>query len=195
MTPPGRVLGAPSPEGETPAGLLHRALAVQAGRAVQPMRGKPADPRPATPVPPGLGTLVPASHQEGDHGGLPRPPRHAQCRTQSANTPRTRHLPPERTSAPAGREHRGAAEHLNRPSGLLGPRARKRARAVLRGPRCSNAPGLPGRRTSPPSRFVSGRRVDLSGRTADVHAGSAVSPSSQPVPPRLVHRSVHKSDY
>ena len=76
---------------------------------------------------------------------LPGPPRHAQCRTQPANTPRTRHLPPEQTSAPAGRKHRGAAEHLNRPSGLLGPRARKRACAVLRGPRCSNAPGLPGR--------------------------------------------------
>ena len=29
---------------ETPAGLLHRAPAVQAGRAVQPLRGKPADP-------------------------------------------------------------------------------------------------------------------------------------------------------
>ena len=46
--------------------------------------------------------------------------------------------------APAGGKHRGAADNLNRPSGLLGPRARERACAVLRGPRCSNAPGLPG---------------------------------------------------
>jgi PHP domain len=33
---------------------------------------------------------------------------------------------------------------MNRPCGLLGPCARERACAVLRGPRCSNAPGLPG---------------------------------------------------
>src|SRR5271157_3333978 len=56
----------------------------------------------------------------------------------------TRHLPTDETSAPAGREHRVAAEDLNRPRGLLGPCARERACTVLRGPRCSNAPGLPG---------------------------------------------------
>ena len=59
------------------------------------------------------------------------PPRHAQCRTQPANTPRTRHLPPEQTSAPAAGKHHGAAEDLNRPSGLLGPRARE---TCMRGP-------------------------------------------------------------
>src|SRR6266550_8275398 len=128
------------------------------------MRGEPADPRPATPVPPGLGTLVPAGHQEGDHGGLPRSPRHAQGRTQPANTPRTRHLPPEQTSAPTAGKHHGAAEDLNRPGGLLGPRARKRACAVLRGPRCSNAPGLPGRRASPTSRRISLTRQSLAER-------------------------------
>ena len=135
--------GRTPPEGETPAGLLHRAPAVQAGRAVQPVRGEPADPRPASPVPPGLGTLVPVGHQEGDQGGLPGPPRHAQCRTQQPNTPRTRHLPPEQASAPAGGKHPAAADDLNRPSGLLGPCARERACPVLRGPRCSNAPGYP----------------------------------------------------
>jgi RNA-directed DNA polymerase len=139
----GRVLGATPPEGQAPAGLLHRAPAIQAGRAVQPVRGEPADPRPATPVPPGLGTLVPVGHQAGDQGGLPGPPRHAQRRTQQENTPRTRHLPPEQT-APVSGKHHGAADDLNRPSGLLGPCARERACAVLRGPRCSNAPGLPG---------------------------------------------------
>src|SRR5229473_2538031 len=50
----------------------------------------PADPRPAPPVPPGLGTLVPVGHQEGDRGGLPGPPRHAQRRTKQPDTPRTR---------------------------------------------------------------------------------------------------------
>src|SRR5450756_3101775 len=85
------------------------------------MRGEPALPRPASPVPPGLGTLVPAGHQEGDQGGLPGPPRHAQRRTQPQNTPRTRHLPPEQATAPAGGEHRAAADNLNRPSGLPGP--------------------------------------------------------------------------
>jgi Group II intron, maturase-specific domain len=103
--------------------------------------GKPADPRPATP---GLGALVLAGHQKGDHGGLSSPPRYAQCRTRQPNTPRTRHLPPEQTTVPNGGKHRAAADDLNRPSGLLGPRARERACAVLRGPRCSNAPGLPG---------------------------------------------------
>ena len=48
------------------------------------------------------------------------------------------------TTAPDGGKHRAAADDLNRPSGLLGPRARGVACAVLRGPRCSNAPGLPG---------------------------------------------------
>jgi len=76
------------------------------------MRGEPALPRPASPVPPGLGTLVPAGHQEGDQGGLPGPPRHAQRRTQPQNTPRTRHLPPEQATAPAGGEHRAAADNL-----------------------------------------------------------------------------------
>ena len=38
-----------------------------------------------------------------------------------------------------------------------------------------------------------GRRADLGGRTAGVHTWSAVSPSSQPVPPCLVHKYVHKS--
>src|SRR6266581_2220069 len=107
--------------------------------------GKPADPRPAPPVPPGLGTLAPVGHQTGDQGGLPGPPRHAQRRTQQPDTPRTRHLPPGETSVPAGREHRAVAEDLNRPGGLPGPCARERACTVLRGPRCSNAPGLPGR--------------------------------------------------
>ena len=68
------LLGAAPSEGQTPARLPHRAPAVQAGRAVQSVRGEPAYPRPAPPVPPGLGTLVPAGHQEGDHGGLPGPP-------------------------------------------------------------------------------------------------------------------------
>jgi len=95
------------------------------------MRGKPADPRPAPPVPPGLGTLVPAGHQEGDHGGLPGPPRHAQRRTRQPDTPRTRHLPPDETSAPAAGEHRAAADDLNRPSGLPGPRA---VMSGMRGP-------------------------------------------------------------
>ena len=113
----------PAAAGWSGAGFLHRAPAIQAGRAVQPVRGKPAAPRPASPVPPGLGTLVPMGHQEGDHGGLPGPPRHAHRRTQQTDTPRTRHLPPGETSVPAGGKHRIAADDLNRPSGLLGPRA------------------------------------------------------------------------
>jgi hypothetical protein len=40
-----------------------------------------------------------------------------------------------------GRIFKAVQEVLNRPSGLLGPYARERACAVLRGPRCSNAPG------------------------------------------------------
>ena len=43
--------GRKSPEGPAPAGLLHRAPAVQAGWAVQPLRGEPADPGPASAVP------------------------------------------------------------------------------------------------------------------------------------------------
>jgi hypothetical protein len=111
---------------------------------VPPLRGEPADPRPASAIAPGLGTLVPSGHQAGDQGGLPGPPRHAQRRTQQPDTPRTRHLPPEQKPAPDSEKHRDAADELNRPSGLPGPRARERACAVLRGPRCSNAPGLPG---------------------------------------------------
>src|ERR1019366_4308806 len=45
----GRQQGATPPEGETPAGLLYRAPAVQAGRAVQPLRGEAADPCQASP--------------------------------------------------------------------------------------------------------------------------------------------------
>src|SRR5450631_1290506 len=37
-------------------------------------------------------------------------------------------------------------------NGLLGPRARERACVVLRGPRCSNAPGLPGKSPNRPPR-------------------------------------------
>jgi hypothetical protein len=91
---PGRVLGTPPPEGETPARPFRRAPAVQAGRAVQRMRGKPAHTRPATPVPRRLGTLVPADHQDGDHGGLPDRPRPASRRERYPGTPHTRHLPP-----------------------------------------------------------------------------------------------------
>ena len=98
---------------------------------MQPVRGEPADPRPASPVPPGLGTLVPVGHQEGDRGGLPGPPRHA----RAARSKRTHlvHATCHRseTSAPAGGKHRDAADDLNRPSGLLGPRARI---TCMRGP-------------------------------------------------------------
>ena len=97
------------------------------------------------PSPPGLGTLVPAGHQEGDHGGLPGPPRHAQRRTQQPDTPRTRHLPPEQKPAPDGEKHRNAADKLNRPSGLPGPRARERACAVLRGLGAAMHRGYPAR--------------------------------------------------
>jgi RNA-directed DNA polymerase len=71
---PGRVLGATPPEGPAPAGLLHRAPANQAGRAVHLVRGEPADKGPASPGPRGLGTLVPPAHPAGDHGGHPGPP-------------------------------------------------------------------------------------------------------------------------
>ena len=73
-----RILGATSPEGQTPTGLLHRAPAVQTGRTVHPVRGEPADPRPATPDPRGLGMVVSVGDEEGDQGGLPGPPHHAQ---------------------------------------------------------------------------------------------------------------------
>jgi hypothetical protein len=138
------------------------------------MRGEPADPRPASPVPRGLGTLVPPGHQAGNQGGLPGPPRHAQCRAQQPNTPRTRHLPPEQKPAPDGGKHRDAADELNRPSGLPGPRARERACAVLRGPRCSNAPGLPGNPLARSPRSISRLRACWA-----VHApvGCAVTPS------------------
>ena len=53
---------------------------------------------------------------------------------------------PEQANAPAGGQHRDAADDLNRPSGLPGPRARERACVVLRGPRHGNVPGLPGDR-------------------------------------------------
>jgi hypothetical protein len=86
MTRPGRVLGAASPEGDTPAGFLYRAPAVQAGPAVQPMRGKLAAPRPAPKSPQSWEHWFLWVTQEGDRGGLPGPPRHAQRRTQQQNT-------------------------------------------------------------------------------------------------------------
>ena len=67
-----------TPQKVKPPGLLHRAPAIQAGRAVQPSGENLL--HPDQPPSPGLGTLVPVGHQEGDHGGLPGPPRHAQRR-------------------------------------------------------------------------------------------------------------------
>src|SRR6266700_2092566 len=89
-------------------------------------------------------SLVPAGHQEGDRGGLPGPPRHPRRRSKPKDTPRARHLWPEETPTPASGRHRDAADGLSRPSGLLGPCARERACAVLRGPRHRKVPGLPG---------------------------------------------------
>src|SRR6266849_6499339 len=58
-------------------------------------------------------------HPESDHQAQPGRPRAR--RRAGRNSPRTRHLPPEQASAPAGGKHRAAADDLNRPSGLLGP--------------------------------------------------------------------------
>src|SRR5690349_11920175 len=87
--------------------------------------------------------VVSMGDEEGDQGGLPGPLPHVQCATRQPDTPRTRHLQPYAPSCADGDEHRVTTD-MNRPRGLLGPCARERACAVLRGPRCSNAPGLPG---------------------------------------------------
>ena len=80
-----------------------------------------AHPRPATPVPPGLGTLVPAGRPKGDHGGPPGAPRPASRRERYPDPPGTRHLPAAAVRVAEGRWRRIAAKHLNRPCGLLGP--------------------------------------------------------------------------
>jgi len=49
------------------------------------------------------------------------------------------------------------------------------------------------RHSSPPSRTVSSRRVDLDRPAAWSRPRPSASPPSQPVPPRLVHKCVHKS--
>ena len=123
-----------------PAGLLHRAPADQAGRAVPAMRGPPADPRPAAPVPRAVGTLVAAGHQEGDqadylvHHDGPAP---------HENRTHLVHATCHRGTRPGGEEPEHAQPEP--PSGLAWAACRENvARAVLRGPRCSNAPGLPG---------------------------------------------------
>jgi len=77
---------------------------------------KPAHSRPAASVSRRLGTLVPAGHQEGDHGELPgrlQPARHH--RTQEPDTPRTRDLPAAAVARRDSRKHRATtARHLNR---------------------------------------------------------------------------------
>ncbi len=119
---PDPVLGATPTQGQTPTGLRHRAPAVQAGRAVPPVRGRPADLRGPTPDPPRLGMVVPLGNQKGDHGGLPRLPRRARHVTRSTNTPRTCPLLPEEEPCPGRGEHRVVeADVPNRPRGLLGP--------------------------------------------------------------------------
>ena len=63
------------------------------------------------------------------HHDTPRAARSNRTHLVHATCQRTKHPPRP------GRKHRAAAEDLNRPSGLLGPCARERACAVLRGPR------------------------------------------------------------
>jgi len=96
------------------------------------------------PDPAGLGVVVPLGHQEGDRGGLPRPPRSARYVTRSTNTPGTRPLLLEASCPGSSGHHDVAEESPNRPRGLPGPYAWERARTVLKGPRRSNASGLPG---------------------------------------------------
>jgi RNA-directed DNA polymerase len=53
-----------------------RLLSRQDGRCT--LCGEPTNPRPTTPIPRRMGKLVPLGDQEGDHGGLPRPPHRTQ---------------------------------------------------------------------------------------------------------------------
>ena len=96
----------------------------------------------------------PSPPRAGNAGSCGSPKRRSRRTTWSTTTrpaPRaatehTSYTPPAPDgNDPAGGKHRAAAKHLNRPSGLLGPCAARVACTVLRGPRCSNAPGLPGR--------------------------------------------------
>ena len=89
--------------------------------------------------------VVPVSDEKGDQGGLPGPPHRTQHAARGPNTPRTRHLQPHGQTRPGGeRKHRGAAHHLSRPRGLLGPCA---ATSGMHGPEGGGA-----QQCAPPTR-------------------------------------------
>jgi len=110
------ILGSAATQGPASTGLLHPPPAVQAGRPVPPVRRRPVGLRRSTPDPSGLGMVAPLGHQEGDQGGLPRPPRPAQPVTRSSNTPRARPTAPGRNN-PSGA--RAPCCNSRRPEPLL----------------------------------------------------------------------------
>src|SRR5262249_48631475 len=61
---PDPVLGPTPTQGQTPTGPSNRAPAIQTGRTLPPVRGRPADLRGPTPDPPRLGMVVPVGHQK-----------------------------------------------------------------------------------------------------------------------------------
>src|SRR4029077_14887680 len=115
--------------------------ALQAGRALPVVRGPPAAGRQAAPIPARLGTEVAQRHTHAD-ARRPfrrwRPPRPTRRRPQP---PRTRHLPP---SARCPRRQTARTAPRVALAACLSRVQRRVARTVLRGPRRSNAPGLPG---------------------------------------------------
>ena len=98
--------------------------AVQAGRAVQPMRENLLTPNQPPQSPQGWEhwflwvTKKAITADYLVHHNTPSAARSNRTHLLHAT------LPPYGTSVPAGGKHRAAADDLNRPSGLLGPRAR-----------------------------------------------------------------------